>query len=244
MHPDIATALRLQELDLKIEALKKEIETLPRQIAQIEKQLEGHKKQIEVDHAALAGNQRDRKKLEGVVQDHQQKVAKLRDQMITAKTNEQLHAFQHEVAWEEGEIRKCEDRILDLMSEAEPLEANVKKAEAALKEEMASVEAQKKQAQEATARDRAELAAIAARRAEAAAGLSAKMRVDYERLRQRNKGGIALAEAVDGVCTACHMSLRPQLFQDIKQGDAVLTCESCKRILYYLTPTQVENELI
>ena len=53
-------------------------------------------------------------------------MSKLRDQMAGAKTNEQYKAFQNEIAYASGEIRKAEDRILDFMEQSEPLDKNVK----------------------------------------------------------------------------------------------------------------------
>ena len=55
--------------------------------------------------------------------------------MLEAKTNEIYRAFQNEIEFCQKEIRKPEDRILELMGESEPLEKNVKTAEAALKRE-------------------------------------------------------------------------------------------------------------
>src|SRR5579862_5284528 len=129
MHPDTHLVTQLQTLDQRIAALEKEVATLPKHIAQIEKTLEAHLRRLEADRAALTANQKDRKKLEGDIQLHEQKISKLKDQMLGAKTNEQYRAFQHEIEYVEQEIRKAEDRILELMGESEPLDANVKKAE-------------------------------------------------------------------------------------------------------------------
>src|SRR5947209_2065170 len=118
MTADIEQVTRLQALDLKIAELQREVAALPKHIAQIEKTLESHLRRLDADRAALAGNQKDRKRLEDDVKVHQQKVSKLRDQMQQAKTNEQYRAFQHEIDYAEGEVRKCEDRILDLMGES------------------------------------------------------------------------------------------------------------------------------
>ena len=132
MHPDTRLVSQLQAIDLRMAELEKEVAALPKHIAVIEKTLESHQRRLEADRAALTANQKDRKKLEGDVQMNEQKISKLRDQMLGAKTNEQYRAFQHEIEYAQNEIRKAEDRILELMSESESLDVAVKKAEAAL----------------------------------------------------------------------------------------------------------------
>jgi predicted nucleic acid-binding Zn-ribbon protein len=47
------------------------------------------------------------------------------------------------------------------------------------------------------------------------------------------RSGFALAEARDWKCLACRMTIRPQVFNDIRKGDSIITCESCGRILYF-----------
>ena len=153
MTVEIEQVTRLQSLDLRIAELEREVATLPKHIAQIEKALDSHLRRLEADRAALVANQKERKQLEDDVKVENQKISKLRDQMLGAKTNEQYRAFQHEISFCETAIRKAEDRTLDLMAESEPLDANVKKAEAALKEEKQQVETEKAQARERTAVD-------------------------------------------------------------------------------------------
>jgi predicted nucleic acid-binding Zn-ribbon protein len=153
MHPDTHLVIQLQSLDQKITALEKEVAALPKHIATIEKALESHNRKLEADRAALTANQKDRKRLEGEIQVHEQKISKLKEQMLGAKTNEQYKAFQHEIEYIQKEIRKAEDRILELMTESEPLDANVKKAEVALKQEKVTVEEEKGRARKRTAED-------------------------------------------------------------------------------------------
>src|SRR5579862_7975122 len=112
MHPDVSLVSHLQSLDQQAAVLEKEVAALPKHIAAIEKTLESHLRRLEADKAALSANLKDRKKLEGDVQVHQQKISKPRDQMLGAKTNEQYRAFQHEIEYIEKEIRAAEDRVL------------------------------------------------------------------------------------------------------------------------------------
>src|SRR5579871_4164783 len=153
MLPDIKLAIRLQDIDSRAAELTREISALPKHTAIIEKKLESHERKLEADRAALTANQKDRKAFDNEIQVQQQKISKLKDQMLQAKTNEQYRAFQHEIEFCEKEIRRFEDRILELMGESEPLDKNVKAAEGALKAERAQVEAEKQQARERTAVD-------------------------------------------------------------------------------------------
>jgi predicted nucleic acid-binding Zn-ribbon protein len=240
MHPDTHLVIQLQSLDLKISTLEKEVAALPKHIAAIEKTLESHVRKLEADRAALAANQKDRKKFEGDIQMHEQKISKLRDQMLGAKTNEQYRAFQHEIEFIEKEIRKAEDRILELMSESEALDGNVKKADAALKEEKQSVEGEKKQARERTAADQSQLDALRLERAQAEARLPKAIVTQYGRIRKKWNGTV-IAEAVGGRCSACQIVVRPQHMQDLKKGEQLMTCENCGRFLFYNPPVHMED---
>jgi len=233
----------LQSLDKRIADLEREIATLPKHIAQIEKTLESHLRRLEADRAALAANQKERKQLEDDVKVETQKISKLRDQMLGAKTNEQYRAFQHEIAFCETAIRNAEDRTLDLMSASEPLDANVKKAEAALKEEKQQVEGEKTRARERTAADQKQLDEANAERQQLVASLRKPAYSAYERIRKKWRGGSAVAEAVDGRCSACQILLRPQFFQDLRHSEEMMFCESCGRILYYNPPVSFEEHL-
>jgi hypothetical protein len=232
MLQDLVLALRLQALDRRIATLDTEIATLPKHIAEIEKRLEGHKRRLEADRSALAANLRDRKKMEGDIQLHQSKMSKLREQMAAAKTNEHYKAFQNEIAFLEGEIRKGEDKIIVLMEQSEPLDKNVKAAEISLTAEEKEVEAAKIKARDRTAISQKEVAEIRAERKTISDQLPPKLYTEYERVRKKTKN-TPIADATDGRCSACQISLRPQFFQDLRKQDQIMFCESCSRLLTY-----------
>lgn len=226
-------------LDNRIAELNREIASLPRHIAEIEKKLVSHERKLEADRAALAANQKDRKRMDGDIQTQQQKISKLKDQMLGAKTNEQYRAFQNEIDFCTTEIRKSEDRILELMSDSEPLEKNVKAAEQALGVERAQVESEKQQARDRTAVDKKALEGLLSERKSIVGTLNPTVYRKYDSIRKRR--GSAVAEALEGRCNACHMAMRLQFFQDLKAGSQVMTCESCGRILFYNPPVVVED---
>ena len=97
MHSDVIAAIRLQEVDNQAAELTREVAAFPKHIALIETKLAGSIRRLEMDKAALQANSKERKRLEGEAQIQNQKISKLRDQMLSAKNNEQYRAFQHEI---------------------------------------------------------------------------------------------------------------------------------------------------
>jgi predicted nucleic acid-binding Zn-ribbon protein len=241
MLPDITHAIRLQNLDDRAAELTKEIATLPKHIAEIEKKLESHQRRLDQDRASMTANQKERKRLEGEIQANDQKISKLKTQMMDAKTNDQYKAFQHEIDFCQQEIRRHEDRILELMTESEPLEKAMKAAESALATEKKQVEEEKSKARERTAKDQKEIDGLLAERKGILGEMTPKIASEYERIR-KGRAGVAIAEVVGGRCSKCNMQLRPQFLQELKRQDSVMVCESCKRMLYW-NPPQSFNDV-
>jgi uncharacterized protein len=240
MLSDLQLVIRLQEIDNRLADLAREIATLPKHIAEIEKKLVAHERKLEADRAALSANHKERKKCEVDIQMQEQKISKLKDQMLQAKTNEQYRAFQNEIDFCQKEIGKSEDRILERMGESEPLEKNVKAAEGALKTEKTQVEAEKQVARERTAADQKASHELNQERAGIVAQIASATYQLYERVRKARKG-IGVAETVEGRCGACQMTVRPQFMQELKKQDRIMSCESCQRILYYNPPQSLED---
>src|SRR5438132_14206076 len=157
MLPDIDKLLELQVADKEIRRLQDEVAALPKRVAVIEQKLAGTKAQLERAQSAAKGDETNRKKFEAAIKDLQAKISKYRDQSLDVKTNDQYKALLHEIQFAEQEIRLNEDRILELMINAEAREKEVKAAEAELKAEMAEIEQEKAVARQRTAEDEKQL---------------------------------------------------------------------------------------
>jgi predicted nucleic acid-binding Zn-ribbon protein len=78
-----------------------------------------------------------------------------------------------------------------------------------------------------------ELVRLTAARGEVIAKLAPDVLALFERVAHGRKG-VAVAEARDGLCTVCHVRLRPQVFNEVRRNDGLHQCDSCTRILYYV----------
>jgi predicted nucleic acid-binding Zn-ribbon protein len=231
MLPDVQNLIALQQADREIFRLKEEVAALPKRMAAIEERLAGTKAVLEKAKTAVKADEAARRKYESAISDQQQKISKYRDQSLAVKTNEQYKALLHEIQFAEQDIRANEDKILELMVNAEIREKDVKAAELELKAETAEIEKEKIEARERTAEDEKQLAEWNAKRDTARTGVDADLLRQYDRVAKHR--GTGLSEARDHKCMACQVMLRPQTYNEVRAGNQVVTCESCQRILYH-----------
>src|ERR1700758_5695191 len=164
MLPDIENLLKLQETDKEIRRLQDEVAEFPKRVAVIEQKLAGTKAQLEKAQAAAKTDEAARRKYDTAIQDLQGKISKYRDQSLDVKTNDQYKALLHEIQFAEQEIRINEDRILEVMVNAETRDKDVKAAEIELKAETAEIEKEKEEAQKIAAADQKKLSEWTAKR--------------------------------------------------------------------------------
>ena len=240
MLSDIEKLLELQVADKEIRKLREEIAALPKRVAAIEEKLAGTKARLEKARSAAKADEANRKKFEAAIQDLQGRISKYRDQSLDVKTNEQYKALLHEIQFAEQEIRINEDRILEVMVNAEARDKDVKAAEGELKAEAAEIEEEKEEARKITAADQAKLGEWNAKRDGLRQGISADLLRHYERVMKFRGSG--LAEVRDHKCMGCQVMLRPQTYNEVRNGQQLVVCESCQRILYFDPANELKSE--
>lgn len=233
MNADLEKLIALQQLDSAAADAHKKLQDAPRRETALDGRIEAARQAVAAAKEKLAANQAKRREIEKDAAVHQGRLSKFREQAMAVKTNQEYHAIQHEITFAQAEIKKREDEILELMVEADDLNAGVKKAEAALAAEQKAVDADRKALAAELERTRGDLTRIAAERDGVVAGLTPQVLSTFEQIAKR-RGGIAMAEARDGTCTLCHVRLRPQVFNQIRRGDEILQCDHCNRIMYFV----------
>lgn len=233
VNRDVKTLIELQQVDTGIASLTSRIEAAPQQVQALKDQLKNFLQVVDERKARLAANQKERRELDGNAQGIRLKIEKHKNQLYEVKTNEQYRAMLKEVEGEEANLRKAEDRILEKMVEAEQAEKQIREASARLESERSRIDSEIARLEESRGEAEREKAALLERRKTMAPAVSDNVLAHYERL-LRGRQGVALAEVRDGLCTGCHVRLRPQAYNEVRTQDVYLTCETCARILYYI----------
>jgi predicted nucleic acid-binding Zn-ribbon protein len=233
MNADLDRLITLQRLDTASHDAQRRLAEEPERVKALDVRIETAKQRVAAAKEQLAANQTARREIEKDVAVHQGRLSKFREQAMAVKTNQEYHAIQHEIAFAQTEIKTREDRILELMVQADDLGANVKRAEAALAGEQKAVDADRKSLTTELADLRISLERIARERAAVVAAIPHDVIAIFDQVSKR-RHGIAVAEARDGVCTICHVRLRPQVFNTIRRNSEIVQCDSCQRILFFI----------
>lgn len=235
MNADLERLMHLQQIDSSLHDAERRLADEPARLQALDTRLEGARQAVATAKEQVAGNQTARREIEKDVALHQGRLSKFREQAMAVKTNQEYHAIQHEIAFAQKEISVHEDRVLQRMMEADELATGLKSAEASLATAQKEADVERR----AIAAEHEELRSRVERLKEERAALVASLPPDilsiFELVAQR-RHGIAMAEARDGICTICHVRLRPQVFNTVRRNEMVVQCDSCQRILYFLPP--------
>lgn len=233
MSPLLTSLIALQALDTAADAARKRLSEMPAAEQAIASALATAKTSVEAVKARIQENQGARRALEKDIASVDTRLARFDDHKAAVKTNHEYTALLHEISTAKSEKDGIEERLLILMDEGDTMAADLKAAEATFKGEQAKAD----QARAALATERsaveAELARLAAERPTAAAGADARSLALYEQL-LKGRRGVAVAALHGELCTACHVRLRPHMTQQVRRNDAIVQCDSCQRILYFV----------
>lgn len=231
MNPDLRILISLQDIDQKINALQKQVSDVPVKTQTMRDELARLRQAHEADLARSQELAKRRRAIEGEVEMMRTKLSRLRDQLMAVKTNKEYTAMLHEIQAAEGQIRSEEDKILDCMEESERLDAELRTAESTLATRTSELENGIRTLDAGVPVLQAEIATRQGEKALLEERVAVELLARYRQLAEFRRG-VALAEARDELCSACHVRIRPQVFADIRSGENLFYCDSCNRILF------------
>jgi uncharacterized protein len=233
---DLQRLIELQEVESRAAVANKAIAEAPGRIAALDALLQSATTALASAKQSLTDTQASRRSIDNDLLSANQRLDKYKDQLMAVKTNEQLHAMQHQIKAVEQEVGQHEERVLVNMRKADEVNAEIKKAEAALKAAQAKVATERAAIEAEAKTHQATVAECAIAREKIVASMDNKGAIEtFQRIAKVR--GTAVARAEGERCTICQVRLRPAVFSEVRKSESLVQCDSCNRILYYLPPS-------
>ncbi|HEV2845306.1 MAG TPA: C4-type zinc ribbon domain-containing protein [Thermoanaerobaculia bacterium] len=242
MNQNLQHILELQTTLTQLREAEQRLHGIPDWMRELHAEHTTRKAEIETTEAASTEAARQRRTAEGAVSDAQEKLKKYQQQINKVSTQREYGALLQEIDTVKGQISSQEEAALAALDSSEKAEKELE----ALRESFREIEERYKTEMERWEGEKPEVArqveSLRSRAAEIKQRLPRNIVAQFERVLEKYPANavtpVRLIERPgrtqrEWSCTSCHYRVRPQTVVEIRNGETLVQCDSCKRILFY-----------
>lgn len=234
MNPALLLLIDVQRIDVKIDALDKQRAQAAEKLNGLRKKLDETKLQLAQLEQQAAEKDRERRAIDGNLGLDVGKLKKWEARLNEIRNQREYLALSREIETQKKQNAEQQEKMAVLSNEIKDVNLKLE----TLRDSFAELEVDTDSEQEAVNGKLKELDVQLAEhkkeRSEFLSQVPAPLLKRYDTI--RSKRGAALAPCFSGRCSACNMSLAPQLYNTVIRGDSIEACPSCHRIIYYREP--------
>jgi predicted nucleic acid-binding Zn-ribbon protein len=238
---ELQQLIALQIADTSIRKLQAELESIPKRRAEVESEFDQRAFEFKQLEQARDSARAARLQLDKDLAEQRARAEKAERDLMSSTNSKAYEAAIREVDAAKKRINELETKILEQMEAGDQAEKSLAEREPELARLRGEFDERLKSFEEQTRAQAAEVEARRADRDRIFAELTPTAKALYNRISARIRDGVALAEARNNSCSACFMSLRPQIMSEVRRGEEIIQCDNCNRILYYLPAEQAQT---
>jgi predicted nucleic acid-binding Zn-ribbon protein len=237
VSPELQKLIQLQDIDVRAFDLTDRLEAIPAERQQIEEQFRQEAADYLGLEEQLSEARAERRRVEADLAQYEGQHEKFKSDLMRVRNQKEYGTILREIDATKKSIGALETEALQFMEKIEELDKRIADQAPDFARHRAEVDATLGGLDAEVERINSELASLQASRDEIARDVSPNMLRVYDRIAKTRKGR-AMSQVRGeiggkGRCSACNMSLRPQIFSDIRRGDDLIVCDNCNRILFY-----------
>ena len=240
MKENIKTLCDLQVIDSKIIKAKNALEDLPQKLEKLEDKFRKTQESIKNINQRLEQNHQKQKKFELDITKNNEDINRYENQQLTVKTNKEYKALNSEITYRKEENAQIEESLIELMEAEMVLEEEAEKFEETLREDRRILEKEKEKIEMEMEKFEKKIEKLDKEKQNLSKEIPESLFKKYQLL-LNHKEGKAIASIKNGVCSGCHLKIRPQIIVEISKQDSIITCENCSRILVLYKKSAKEN---
>ena len=243
VQKSLETLVWLQSRELELREVGLQTDELARERAALDAEISAAEDRVQAAETDLENSRAEGRHMELGLQTAEEKLSKFKDHIHDVKTNEELWALQREIDTAQGEVSAVEEKIIEQMVRSDEVEARIGARRSELTEVTGRVE-------RGRAAANSQEAVLAMERTEVEAAISdlrehipADLLHRYDDVKNARRG-VAVAEVIDEICQACHVTVRPQLYVETLELHEIHGCENCRRIMFVRETLSIPDSVL
>ena len=230
MKEQLGILVQMQKFDTIIGEKNILTKELPQQLNSLKQSLKNADETAAATKSEFDENQKDQKLKELDIADNNSKSAKYKNQLLTIETNKEYKALNSEINHLEKKNSGIDDELIGLMEVESELKERLEEERKAQKKASDELKANEEKLEKEIQEVQKDIEDLKSKRNVLAIELPRDLIRRYAALiKNRNRKAVAFND--NNACSGCGYTIRPQVAIDIKEGESVIYCESCGRIL-------------
>jgi predicted nucleic acid-binding Zn-ribbon protein len=241
MNPSLETVVELQQAILRIKEAEQRLHGIPDWMRELHDEHAARKAEIDELEQTVEEAARDRRTAEAAVADSQEKLKKFQQQINRVSTQREYGALLQEIDTVKSQIGGYEEQAFSSLERHDQKQKELEERQDGFREldsryaaELARWESEKPAIAQQVTTLREQIEDLRRK-------LPRQVLAQFERILERNPAGalapVRLIERPgrgprEWHCGVCNYRVRPQAVVEIRNGDSLVQCDSCKRVLY------------
>ena len=232
MREELERLIELQKMELTAGQIQAKKKQLPIQMKALEEEFLSFSAAVDAEREQLEGLRKRRREKDTQLTAGQDALKRTRERLFEVKTNKEYQSMLKEIEAFEAKNSHLEDEMIGLLDEVERFETALKLRLGELESRRNSYEEEKSRLEQRVNAVEGELLECLQKGGELREGIPADLLRKYEQIKNLRRG-VAVAAVWKEVCDGCHMSIPPQMYNELQKTTALITCPNCNRIIYW-----------
>lgn len=227
----LASLLRLQKIDSKLDEIEILKGELPMEVKDLEDELEGLNTRLTNLEDEIKGIQVFITEKKDAIKEADALIKKYEKQQDNVKNNREYEAITKEVEMQTLEMKLNEKQIKEANEKVKERNGVLDLAKKAIKEKEANLKHKKTELEKIISDTDKEEKQLEKESHKAGEDVDPRLLTAYEKIRKTYRNGLAVVSIERDSCGGCFNVIPPQRQAEIRQRKKIIVCEHCGRIL-------------
>jgi predicted nucleic acid-binding Zn-ribbon protein len=232
LKEQLVRLIELQKMESEADEIQAKKKNLPVRMNELEEEYKSICGIVETQREQAESLRKRRREKDNQLQAGQESLKRARERLFEVKTNKEYQSMLKEIEIFEGKNSRMEDEVISLLDELDRLETALKIQEEDLEARRRRYEEERQKIEEEINSLAEGLADCIRKSAAVKKEILAEILRRYEKIKGAGRG-LAVVAVWKEVCDGCHMSIPPQLYNELQKTTALITCPNCNRIIYW-----------